>query len=80
MTAITPTADGLNVSIGTYGGTHFINGDIFGGGNAAMVDGNTNVIIRGHSKVFGNVYGGGNEAKVSGDTKVIVNDKTYQTN
>ena len=80
VTAITPTADGLHVSIGTNGGTNFINGDIFGGGNAAKVDGNTNVIIRGHSKVFGNVYGGGNEATVSGDTKVIVNDKTYQTN
>ena len=49
---------------------------MYGGGNAAPVEGSTTVKIWGKSKLFGNVYGGGNAAKVSGNTKVIVNGVT----
>ncbi len=50
-----------------------INGNVFGGGNAAEVDGNTEVQILNKSIIGGNIYGGGNMAIVNGDTKVIVN-------
>ena len=50
-----------------------ITGDVFGGGNAAPVEGNTTVIIKGaNTKVLNNTYGGGNQAPVSGDTKVQI--------
>ena len=50
-----------------------ISGDVFGGGDAATVEGNTIIYLRNRSKVFGNIYGGGNMGEVEGDTKVIVN-------
>ena len=46
-------------------------GDVFGGGNAAAVTGNTSVTITG-GKVKHNVYGGGNQAAVSGTTNVKI--------
>lgn len=55
----------------TYRGV--VMGNVYGGGNAAMVDGNPTIELWRRAKVFGNVYGGGNEGKVTGDTKVIVN-------
>ena len=48
-------------------------GNVFGGGDAATVNGNTAIFLRNRAKVFGNVYGGGNMGVVTGDTKVIVN-------
>ena len=48
-------------------------GSVFGGGDAAKVEGNTEIQLRNRAKVFGNVYGGGNMGEVSGNTKVIVN-------
>ena len=48
-------------------------GSVFGGGDAAVVQGNTAIFLRNKAKVFGNVYGGGNMGEVLGDTKVIVN-------
>ena len=48
-------------------------GDVYGGGDAAKVEGNTAIFLRNRAKVFGNVYGGGNMGEVSGNTKVIVN-------
>lgn len=48
-------------------------GDVYGGGDAATVVGNTKIMLRNRAKVFGNVYGGGNMGEVTGDTKVIVN-------
>ena len=50
-----------------------ISGDVFGGGDAATVEGNTIIFLRDRSKVFGNIYGGGNMGEVEGNTKVIVN-------
>lgn len=50
-----------------------ISGSVFGGGDAAQVQGNTAIFLRNKAKVFGNVYGGGNMGEVTGNTKVIVN-------
>ena len=50
-------------------------GTIFGGGNRAVVRGNTKIEIgtEGKSaKITGNVYGGGNHAEVTGTTDVII--------
>lgn len=58
----TETVDGKQVVSG---------GDVFGGGNAAAVQGNTNVHISG-GEVKHNVYGGGNQAKVTGKTNVVI--------
>lgn len=48
-------------------------GNVYGGCDAAIVDGNTAIYLRDRAKVFGNVYGGGNMGEVTGNTKVIVN-------
>ena len=50
-----------------------ISGSVFGGGDAAKVEGNTAIFLRNRAKVLGNVYGGGNMGEVTGNTKVIVN-------
>ncbi|MBO6027172.1 MAG: hypothetical protein J6P73_08005 [Bacteroidales bacterium] len=50
-----------------------VSGSVFGGGDAAKVEGNTVIFLRNKAKVFGNVYGGGNLGEVTGDTKVIIN-------
>lgn len=50
-------------------------GAVFGGGNAAKVDGNTNVEIGTEGKsanISGNIYGGGNQAEVTGSTSVTI--------
>ena len=47
-------------------------GSVFGGGDAAKIQGNTTIFLRDRAKVFGNVYGGGNLGEVTGNTKVIV--------
>jgi len=50
-----------------------IQGNVFGGGDAAKVEGNTEIHLNKHSKVLGNVYGGGNMGQVNGSPRVIVN-------
>ena len=72
--AITPVSN-LAVAIGSeknpLGRT--LMGDIFGGGNAAMVVGDPYVVIKGtRTKVRNNVYGGGNAATVVGSTDIQV--------
>ena len=49
-------------------------GNVFGGGNAAQVNGSTSVEILNKSTIRGNVYGGGNEAVVTGSTDVKIGD------
>ena len=56
-------------------GNTVVHGDVFGGGDASAVTGNTEVRVLDHTKVHGNIYGGGNEGVVGGNTKVIVNGK-----
>lgn len=50
-----------------------VGGDIYGGGDAAAIDGNTEIQLKDHATVRGNIYGGGNMGEVTGNTKVIVN-------
>lgn len=52
--------------------------NVFGGGDAAKVVGNTEIHLNKGTKVIGNVYGGGNMGEVDGDTKVIVNGKRQE--
>ena len=50
-------------------------GNVFGGGNAAQVEGDTYVNIgttENKANIKGNVYGGGNNAEVTGDNYVII--------
>ena len=54
-----------------------IAGSVFGGGDAATVNGDTEINLRNRAKVFGNVYGGGNMGVVNGDTKVNVNGANH---
>ena len=53
-------------------------GDVFGGGNAADIEGNTRVniaTVEGKSAyIVGSVYGGGNAADVLGNTNVTMSD------
>lgn len=74
---ITLTIDG-NSSIGTWENGKLKNetGNVFGGGFESQSLKNTEVIIKGRTRVLGNVYGGGNMAKVGGKTKVIFNGQT----
>jgi hypothetical protein len=71
----TPAVEDLPVRIGTAANANgaTLMGDVFGGGNAAAVEGNTLVVVKGNkTKVWNNVYGGGNAAAVSGNTDVQV--------
>jgi hypothetical protein len=71
---ITPTSTYLTDHSGLLAAPRaIISGSVFGGGDAATVNGNTAIFLRNKAKVFGNVYGGGNMGEVTGDTKVIVN-------
>ena len=47
-----------------------VGGDVFGGGNAAAVNGNTDVEVTNQAVVNRNVFGGGNTAAVSSNTEV----------
>ena len=72
MSPLVPTT-GLTVPTTSFRAT--VKGDIFGGGDAAEIDGNTEIQLKDRSKVRGDIYGGGNQGEVTGNTKVIVNGK-----
>ena len=67
QTTTTPTP-----SPNTYWST--VGNDVFGGGNAAQVTGNTKVIVINKSIINNNVYGGGNAATVTGNTDVQIGE------
>ena len=72
---LAPIIPNLPVVIGTGKNAlkRTLMGDVFGGGNAAEVDGNTKVIVKGsRTKIWNNVYGGGNAAIVKGNTDIEV--------
>ena len=46
--------------------------DVFGGGSAGKVVGNTDVILQGKATIGGNVFGGGKQADVEGSTNVTI--------
>ena len=53
-----------------------VGGNVFGGGNAASVNGNTDVNVTNQAVVNGNIFGGGNAAAVSTNTEVKVTGKS----
>ena len=53
-------------------------GAVYGGGNAAAVNGNTVVSVS-NATVTGSIYGGGNAASISGTTSVTVSSGTIGT-
>ena len=53
--------------------------DVFGGGNAGDVQGNTKVILQGKTIVGGNVYGGSKQSNVTGNTEVILAPPSSKT-
>lgn len=58
------------VTVGSNGNTVVVNGNVYGGGDAAPVSGNTQVTITNNSTVRTKVFGGGNQAGVSGNATV----------
>ena len=69
------TVSNQSVTIGTDKNTTgaTVDGNVFGGGNAAAVTGNTTVIVKGTgTTVYNNIYGGGNAATVTGSTDVHI--------
>lgn len=62
----------VTVGVSDTGKRALVLGNVFGGGNAASVSGNTRVNIMYNTYIKGNVYGGGNAATVNGNTKVVV--------
>ena len=74
---VTPAAEDKNLYVRVGGAENpvgaTLEGNVFGGGNAASVSGNTKVIIQGNNTmVWHNVYGGGNAAEVTGNTDVEI--------
>ena len=51
-----------------------VGNNVYGGGNAAQVNGSTSVLIINKSVIGNNVYGGGNAAVVTGNTDVQIGD------
>ena len=49
-------------------------GCVYGGGAESAVDGNTTVILEGHTHILGDVFGGGDEGTVDGSSEVILRD------
>ena len=62
----TVTIGDLSAEHSSYAVT--VTGDVYGGGDAAGVDGNTSVTIQKTNTVVGNAYGGGNAAGITGTT------------
>ena len=46
---------------------------VYGGGDQAQVNTDTNITINQNASILGDVYGGGNEGKVAGDTIITIN-------
>lgn len=49
-------------------------GNVYGGGDASAVTGNTSVTLAGNTQVLGNVFGGGNSGEVSGSATVNIRE------
>ena len=74
------TIEGITIdndnNAGSVIGTTGINttGNVYGGGDASAVNGNTTVTLKGNTEVLGNVFGGGNEGPVSGSATVNIQE------
>ena len=64
----------------TIGGTTEIDRDVYGGGDASAVDGNTTVILQGDAIITGNVFGGGNSGNVAGSATVTIQKTPTSSN
>ncbi len=64
----------VTVGSHTSGQSVTVGRNVFGGGSAAQVNGDTKVKVIGPSTVDGNVYGGGSKATVTGNTDVQIGD------
>lgn len=74
MSGLIPAAStGFNVPTTDFRAK--VRGDVYGGGDAAVIDGNTEIQLKDRATVRGNIYGGGNMGEVTGNTKVNVNGK-----
>ena len=56
----------------TIKGNSVINGSVYGGGNAAAVQGNVSLKLLDNTTVHGSVFGGGKTAKVNGNVNVQI--------
>lgn len=63
--------DGDTLANSTEG---LVGGNVYGGGDAAPVIGNTTVTLQGKTTVGGDVFGGGNEAPVTGTARVNIQE------
>lgn len=61
-----------DTTVGYMNGNTLIGGNVFGGGDASAVSGNTRVTLEGNTQVLGNVFGGGNSGEVSGSATVNI--------
>ena len=53
---------------------------VYGGGDQAQVDTDTNITINQNAQILGDVFGGGNEGKVVGDTNITINTASISKN
>ena len=56
-----------------------VGGDVFGGGMAALLEGNPVVVLQGKATVGGDVFGGGKESDITGTTDVRIAPTTTVT-
>lgn len=70
-----------NVTLGDLAndGVASVTYDVYGGGDAAKVDGSTSVLVQKCTSTAKYVYGGGNAADVTGNTQVVVNGGVIDT-
>ncbi|MBR3161162.1 MAG: hypothetical protein IKF19_00320 [Bacilli bacterium] len=53
---------------------------VYGGGDQAQVNTDTNITINQNAQILGDVFGGGNEGKVAGDTNITINTASITKN
>ena len=74
---------GTDVTIGDDNEDYsaIVTGNVYGGGNAARVSGNTKVVYNDNhiTSYVGNLFGGGNQAGVTGTAQVTLTDGTVTT-
>ena len=71
-----PTVIVGDLTLGNEAYVASVAGDVYGGGDAAGVTGNTTVTIQKSNTTVGNAYGGGNAAVVTGTTSLTITNGT----
>ena len=62
----------VNIGDGNTNHAAVVLGDVYGGGESAMVDGNTKLNFIGNARVNGDAFGGGHNGIVTGSTEVKI--------